>query len=616
MRVLFKTLLAAVTAAMTTAAMTTTAVAQQPKLFAGDPESIDWLFERIVFEQLIEQPTRLSSLRLLEPYGIENHNDDWPDFSPQGTAASLRMARRHHRDLQAFDRATLDGDTQVSYDVMNWLLELDIDGAPFAYHNYPVNQLFGVQNYLPSFMATNHHIGDLDDAEAYVARLVGLEDVFDDLSKSLALRAARDIVPPAFVFDRVIAEVEGFIGQDVEANILYSNLARKLGGLVEAGTLTNAQRARLQRDARTAIVERVYPAYRQLLDDLRTQGASVTDNHGAWALPDGEAFYAWCIRRHTTTDMSAGQIHDLGLAEVARIQAEMDAILTAQGYADGSVGERMNALDDEDRFLYPNTDAGREQILARYREIIETIQARVPEYFDITPAAGVEVQRVPEFRQAGAPGAYYQSPALDGSRPGVFYANLRDTAEVAKFGMKTLTVHEAVPGHHFQIAIQQELQGLPTFRTINGFTAFAEGWALYTERLAKEMGLYDDDPFGDLGRLQAELFRAVRLVVDTGIHDKRWSRERAIDYMADNTGMARSDVVSEIERYFVLPGQALAYKIGMIRILELREQARDALGEDFDLKGFHNVVLMSGSVPLDVLAGRVQAWVAQQQRGN
>ena len=304
-------------------------------------------------------------------------------------------------------------------------------------------------------------------------------------------------------------------------------------------------------------------------------------------------YYDYQLRNHTSTNMNADEVFALGLAEVERIQQEMDEILRAEGLAEGTVAERMTALNDDPNFLYPDTDDGRERILVDYQTIIDEIDEQMSEWFVTLPKASVRVERVPEFREEGSAGAYYMGPAMDGSRPGTFYANLRDMKGHPKFGMRTLAYHEAVPGHHFQTALQMELKGVPMFRRILGFTAFSEGWALYAERLAWEAGFHTD-PYDNLGRLQAELFRAVRLVVDTGIHRKRWTREQAIDYMLANTGMAESDVVAEIERYMVWPGQATAYKVGMMKILALRERAKAALGDAFDIREFHEAVLRNG----------------------
>jgi uncharacterized protein (DUF885 family) len=317
------------------------------------------------------------------------------------------------------------------------------------------------------------------------------------------------------------------------------------------------------------------------------------------------------LKQFTTTDYTPDQVHQLGLAEVARIQAEMDTLLRAQGLTDGTVAERMKALGEDPRFLVPNTDEGRAQLLARYREILDDISARMPQYFRTIPPGKLAVERVPVSAEKGSAGAYYNPAAMDGSRPGTFFANMRDTAETPTWSMKTLAVHEGIPGHHFQIATAMGLKDMPLIRQQTLYSAYSEGWALYAERLAAEIGFYKDDPYGDLGRLQAELFRAARLVVDTGLHAKGWTREQAIAYLVDMTGTAESDSTSEIERYMGLPGQACAYKVGQLKILELREKAKTELGPKFNLRDFHTVVLENGGVPLGVLERLVDEWIAK-----
>lgn len=576
------------------------------------PLKIEWLYERIFIQFALENPELLSRLRILEPFGLDFYQDDLNDASPAQRREMAAMTRDNLETLRAYDRSALSEDERLSYDILEWFLDNEVRGQQFLFHDYPINQLFGEQSSLPDFMVEIHRVKDTGDAESYVARLERFDDKFQQILAGLRLREERGIVPPAFVIDRVLEEMRSFIDKPVIEHLLYTDFEDKLQAL---DSIDASRRDALLASAKQAMDTSVYPAYRELIEHFAALESQVTTNHGAWKLPEGAAFYRHQIRTHTTTDMTAGEIHRLGLDEVERIQRQMDAILDSKGYTEGTVGERMRALGEAERFLYPDSQAGREQILADYGSIIDTAQAAVVDVFDVQPEAEVEVKRVPEFKEDTAPGAYYQGPSLDGSRPGRFFANLRDVTEVPKFGMRTLAHHEAVPGHHFQIAIQQELGELPTFRRIIPFTAYTEGWALYAERLTKEIGLMDD-PYDDLGRLQAELFRAVRLVVDTGIHHKRWSRERAIDYMYENTGMARSEVVSEVERYFVIPGQALAYKVGMEKILALRERARQALGERFELRDFHDVVLTNGAMPLELLEREVEDYIASQRHGD
>lgn len=573
------------------------------------PLQIGWFFERVFIEYGVEDPEMLTSLGILPPW-LDWYSDDLTDRSLAREEKTRAKLRDDLATLRSYDRASLDESTQLSYDVLEYFLSIQADGERFAHHDYPLNQLFGIQNNFPTFMATQHSVESVRDAENYVARLGKAPQMVEQVMEGLHAREAAGILPPTFVVEKVLAEMRAFTAAPAKENILYSSFAEKLGKL-PAGTLAEGERDALLAQAESAITAQVYPAYGQFIAYYDTLLAKTTGNHGVWALPDGAAFYAWSARMHTSTDMTPAQIHQLGLDEVARIEAEMHEILVAQGLTEGSVGARMQAISVRPDQLYPDTDEGRAAIIADFTRIIDEVDAGIGPHFNVRPKQGVKVERVPEFRQATAPGAYYNPPAMDGSRPGIFSINLRSTDEVARFGMRTLAIHEAIPGHHFQTTIQQELTGVPTFRKVLPFTAFSEGWALYSERLAWEIGL-QDDPLDNLGRLQAEMFRAVRLVVDTGMHDKRWTREQAIAYMLEKTGMPETDVVAEIERYLVMPGQALAYKVGMNKILALREKAKAALGPKFKLSDFHDLVLTGGDLPLALLERRVDAWIGQQ----
>lgn len=574
----------------------------------GKPWSIDHFFGRVFVRFALRHPMMLSSMRLLEPMGLTFHNDDLDDFSLAFEEKEARFVEHELATLRSYDRASLDGQTALSYDVLEWFLDDAAAGNRWRFHNYPVNQMAGLQNGLPDFMINTHHLGNEEDAEDYVTRVGQFERAFDQLLEGLVKREQMGIVPPRFVVDHVLTEMRGLIAPPAREMVLATHFAEKLG---EIEGLTDVRRDELEADLAAAIESSVVPGYRKLIAFFEHQREIATTDDGVWKLPDGAELYAWTLRHHTTTDFTPEEIHRLGLGEVDRIQAEMREILAAQGYPTENLAETMNALNEEERFLYPDTDEGRAAILTDFQAIIDQVDAGIDPLFDVRPESGVAVERVPEFRQATAPGAYYDSPPFDGSKPGTFYVNLRDVKEIPKFGMPTLAYHEAIPGHHFQIAVAQELQGVPFFRRIIPFTAYAEGWALYAEQLAAENG-FEDDPFDRLGYLTAQLFRAVRLVVDTGIHSRRWTREEAIEYMLANTGMPAGDVVSEIERYIVDPGQACAYKVGQLQILKLRARAQEALGDAFDLPGFHDVVLKNGAVPLSILERLVDEWIAEK----
>ncbi len=572
------------------------------------PFFINAFYERAFLGFALESPEVLSSIRLFEQFGIDGHNAELDDISPAATARQDQRLIDNLAMLRQYNRDALEGQKALSYDIMEWFFDHQTNGIQFNWHDYPVNQLFGVQNGLPDFMVQIHQVNNVKEADYYIARLSKFDTKFEQLLEGLRLRESKNIIPPRFVVEKVLVEMKGFAGTPAEENILYTSFVEKLDKIED---IDDATRKRLTSDVAAEISNTVFPAYQNLIAYFEELDTKATENYGVWNLPDGAAYYAHQLRNYTTTNMTPDEIHQIGLSEVARIETEMDELLRSEGYTEGTVAERVLALNDEERFVYPNTDEGREEFLAHFDAIYEEINAGMDEYFDLRPKAELEVKRIPEFTQATAPGAYYQGPSMDGSRPGVFFVNMRDLKEQPKFAMRTLAYHEGIPGHHFQGAIQNELTGVPQFRKLLGYSAFSEGWALYTERLAWEAG-YQDDPYDNLGRLRDEMLRAVRLVVDTGIHSKRWSREQAIDYMASKTGMPQGDVVSEIERYFVLPGQACSYKIGMLKILELRERAKTALGDRFDIKDFHNVVLRDGEMPLEILERRIDTWLAEQ----
>ena len=424
----------------------------------------------------------------------------------------------------------------------------------------------------------------------------------------LNIREDKGILLPGLALKKVIDGMQEFVDLPAQENSLYFTFKEKLEKLED---LDDATREELLSDTEKQIIERVYPAYQLMIDYFKSLESKVTDDHGVWKFPNGDEFYAYMLKNHTTTNYTPEQVHNIGLSEVARIDLEMREILDGLDFPnDSSIGYYIDSLSKDAKYLFPNNDEGRAAAIAEYERLITEISNNLDDVFDVRPKAAVEVRRVPEFREKTAAGAYYNAPAMDGSRPGIFFANLRDMNEIIQWGMATLAYHEAVPGHHFQIAIQRELEGLPTFRTVLPFTAYSEGWALYAERLAWEYGFHED-PLTNLGRLQAEQFRAVRLVVDTGIHFKRWTRDQAIKFMREHTGMPLGEVITEIERYIVTPGQACAYKIGMMKILELREKARSVMGENFDIREFHNVILKNGSMPLEILEQVVEQYISE-----
>jgi uncharacterized protein (DUF885 family) len=574
----------------------------------GKPWSIDHFYTRVFLDLLLRHPMLLSQLRVLEPYGIRSHNKKLDDFSVGFTQREAEAARSNLQLLRSYAPESQTADQRFSTDVLDWFLQSVVDGEPFQLYDYPLNQLDGVQVTLPDFMLNVHPLYDARDAEDYVARLARFGTAIDQVIASVRRRVEHGVVPPRFVVERVREQVETFRAGGVDQNALLTSFVKRIG---EIEQLPPDARAELTKAAHHQIEVSVLPAWQRLADYLPEVHAQSTEDAGAWKHPEGSLYYGWALRSHTTTKLSAGEIHALGLREVDRIQAEMRAILDGEGIDATDLGATLRTLNAEDRFLYPDTDAGRSQILADYQAILDDAAPRLPALFGRLPQAPVRVERVPTFKEAGAPGAYYMPPPLDGSKPGIFYANLRSVRAIPRFGMRTLAYHEAIPGHHLQIAIAQELPDLPIFRRVVPFTAYVEGWALYAERLALENGFHPT-PYDRLGALQAEVFRAVRLVVDTGIHAQRWTREQAIETMMQNTGMPATDVVAEVERYIVSPGQACAYKVGQLAILSLRDRAEQALGPRFDPRAFHDIVLGQGALPLELLELKVDAWIADQ----
>ncbi len=579
------------------------------------PFSLDLFHERVFIEFALDSPETLSEIGIAESFGWRRHNAHLDDLSIAKGDRDFAQLRSNLADLRAYDEGRLSPQQRLSNRVLDWFLQNQLDGERFRFHDYPVDQLWGVQNETPNFLINVHAIADRRGAEDYLSRLSEMARKYDQVIEGLQRRQQLGVLPPRFVIEHVLASMREFAGQPPTANPLYRHLAGKLATV--PGLTEDERRALLARCAQV-IETGVVPAYGRLIAFFEQQLPKASTDDGAWKLPDGDAFYAWRLRSETTTDLTPQQVHQIGLTEVARIEVEMRSILAAQSeLREGETpGQALARLALDPRFLYPNDATGREAALADYTAMIREQLQRSTSLFGRLPDAAIEVRRVPEFKEKTAAGAYYNPPALDGSRPGLFFANLRDMAETPKFGMRTLAIHEGVPGHHFQIALAQGMSGVPTFRKVLPFTAYQEGWALYAEWLGKEMGLYERDPYGDLGRLQAEMFRAVRLVVDTGIHQQRWPRERAVRYMVDKTGMSEASVVSEIERYVVEPGQACAYKIGMLRLQAARERAKQALGARFDaqaLRDFHDLLLGGGAMPLQVLDEQVDAWIAARR---
>jgi len=534
------------------------------------------------------------------------------------------------QELRSFDRAALTGSAAVTFDVLKNAYDtaarrnqFDFGGAtPFgsglpnsgdswAMTPYFMTQLTGPHLALPRMLMSQHPIDSREHIEAYLARLGEMGRALDEAGETFSTDAGIGMAPPRFAIEGILTSLRNFTAKPAAEHALTTTLAEKMKSV---GGLSDEERDAYAARAARLVEDEVYPAYERLAGQVELALEQTNDDAGVWRLgEEGEAFYQLALTSYGAGIKSGDDVHELGLSEVARITAEMDALLKSIGFTQGTVAARMEALAARPDNLYPNTDEGREALLASLREQVDAVMAKSGGWFGRLPATKVEVRRIPVHEQDSSPGGYYTGPSLDGSRPGAYWINLKNTADNPKHSLKSLTYHEAVPGHHFQTAYQRTIKDMPLMRNMLGYSEYAEGWALYAEALAKEMGMYEGDVPGDLGRLQAELFRAARLVVDTGLHHKRWSREQAIDYMVGVTGDTRDAVTREVERYAVVPGQACAYKLGMLKIQELRATAESELGGKFDIREFHDVVLSIGDAPLPVLEKSIKDWIRSKK---
>jgi len=572
----------------------------------NEPKPAGEIFDELFMESLRESPEYMAYLGMRERY------DEWNDYSQASFDRSVAMSKDQLARLRAIDAEGLDKSEALSLTLYSQRLENGLADTQWRYHGYPVNQMFGVHSSIPSFLINQHLIANKAEAEAYIARVRAVPEVLTHVIEDLNIRADQGIIAPKFVFPHSIRDSQNIIagiGDDAgaEQNPLVEDFKAKLDKL----ELDDSLRADLLAQLNQALAEQFAPAYRELIVTLQALGERSEGNFGVWSLPNGAAYYANALKRITTTDMTPDQIHQLGLDEVARIQDEMRGIMQQVGF-EGDLQAFFEFMRSDPQFYLPDTDEGRQAYLDEAARVIDEMEGRLDELFYSKPKARVMIKAVEAFREKSAGRAFYQRPAEDGSRPGTYYANLYRMQDMPTYDLEALAYHEGIPGHHMQGTISQEQQGLPMFRRHGGYTAYSEGWGLYSEYIPKEMGLYSN-PYSDFGRLSMEIWRACRLVVDTGLHHKRWTREEAIDYLTANTSSSVVANTKAIERYMIMPGQATAYKVGMLKILELREKARTALGDQFDIRGYHELVLSNGAVPLNVLETLVDDWVAETQ---
>jgi uncharacterized protein (DUF885 family) len=513
--------------------------------------------------------------------------------------------------LQGFDKSKLNEQEQLSLAIATVDLQRKLDNDLFRHHSYIMHQFGAVHTMVPSFLINIHKVATLKDAQDYISRLLGTKTLFTQTIEQLKIRQELGVFPPRWSYDQMIQASQNIINgspftDSEDASTIWNDLKNKVAKL----DIAQDEKDTLVAQAKTALLENVKPAYLSLIAELEIQRELTPEGDGVWRLPDSANWYANRLAWFTTTDLTAEQVHNIGLQNVERIHTAMRSIM-AQVKFTGSLNEFFDFMREDKQFYYSDTDQGREDYLLEAKSLIDIMEAKLPEYFGLTPKAPMVVKRVEAFREQSAGKAFYQSPAKDGSRPGTYYANLYNMSDMPTYQMEALAYHEGIPGHHMQRAITQELDGIPEFQKYVSFTAYTEGWGLYTEELAKDMGFYQD-PYSDFGRLAMELWRACRLVVDTGIHSKQWSRETAIDYLLANTPNPKNDSIKAIERYIAMPGQATAYMIGKLKIMELREYAKQTLGDKFDIRDFHDQVLKNGPLPLNLLDDRIKSWVTSQ----
>ena len=580
-------------------------------LFLFKPFSLDHYLAKELISEMLDSPESLTYLGVIDRFNwVTNHQSKISISGLDDLEEDLIDAKNSRAMLLSYNEESLSEQQKITkkiavFDLNNFIKEEE----EFPFHNYPLNQIGGIHLNLVEFMTDVHPIRNKKEAEAYIERLDLFDDSFKGTLEILNEQKKAGIFPPEFVFDHVVRQLDEFLNFTKNDNPLRKVYIRKINDL----DLDEEDIKELISQLDESIENSVNPGFRLLYEFIKETRSQANEFHGVWSLPNGDEFYALRLKVYTTTDYSAQDIHDIGLAEVDRITKRMQAIALDLGYGEEvNVGKLMNKLNEDPNFLYADTPDRKETVVNDYNSIVEETWQIAGDYFHNMPTSKVEVRAVPEYSEKNQAGGYYMSPALDGSRPGVFYANLYDIKQTPTYSMRTLAFHEAIPGHHLQVALNLENEDLTLYRRFGyGTSAFSEGWALYSERLAVEAGLAED-PYDELGVLQSELFRAVRLVVDTGLHFKRWTREEAMAYMKDITGMSDTEVRVEIERYIVWPGQACSYKVGMLKILELREKAKEELGDNFDIKDFHSIVLEQGQPPLFIVEELVDKMIAEK----
>ncbi|MCW8107777.1 DUF885 domain-containing protein [Alteromonas ponticola] len=581
---------------------TSTAEATKPAQ-KSESERLNAFFERTFQEDLDRSPLFQSYLGIKgDQYG------EWDDVSEERQDEHIAIAKNRLEELDNFDTDQLSEQEKLSLRLYRHQIEKQLENDQFRHHYYVVHQFRAAHTMVPSFLINIHRVADKSDAQAYISRLDKVDTFFDQVIEQMKLRENKKVFPPKWSYDQMIQASENVIsGAPFDPSAEPSSIWEDFQNKVNALDIEETDKQALLEEGKAALLTSVRPAYEKFISELKHQRELTPEGDGVWRLPEGDKWYENRLAHFTSTDLSADEVHNIGLENVQRIHTAMKDIMQQVEF-DGTLQEFFEFMRNDDQFYYANTDEGRQKYMDEAKKAVDEMRKAIPEYFGLIPKADMIVKRVEAFREESAGKAFYQSPAQDGSRPGIYYANLYDMKSMPIYQLEALAYHEGIPGHHMQRAIAQELDSVPQFQKFLSETAYTEGWGLYSEELAKDMGFYKD-PYSDFGRLAMELWRACRLVVDTGIHAKQWSREKAIDYLIKNTPNPELDAVKAIERYIAMPGQATAYMIGKLKIMELRQKAMDELGDKFDYKGFHDEILKDGPVPLSILEEKINGWI-------
>lgn len=576
----------------------------------GGTAGLDKLFDKFMDENLDRSPIFATSLGV--DTGARAHQrGEVDDNSLKGIADNKSLEADQLGRLKSFDLNSVSGMDRLNYDIVMFNLSTGDEtnrrydfGPGGAGSPYVISQLTGTYAQFGDFLDSQQPVETKEDVDAYLSRLSQVAKLLDNDGDVARHDLAKGVLPPDFALDKTLTQLKAMRAVAADKSVMAQSLARRAKEKNIPGDFA-AQAA-------TIVAKSVYPAFDRQIALVRDMRAKATHDAGVWKFPEGGQYYADSVLFWTTSTMSPAEIHATGLKVVGDYTARIDAEMKRQGLTGGTVGQRLRKMYEDKKFRYPNTDAGKEKLIADLNTKVQAVRAKLPQYFGTLPKADLIIKRQPKETEAGAPGGHYNNGSLDGKRPGMYYINLRNTAEVPSWTLGTLTYHEGIPGHHLQLSIQQEAK-LPLIRKVSFFSAYIEGWALYSEQLADEIGMYENDPWGRIGYMHDAMFRGVRLVVDSGLHAMKWSRERAVKYYTDVLGDPETSAVTEIERYSVWPGQACAYMLGKLEILRLRDKAKSALGAKFDIRQFHDAVLLGGAVPLTILEKIVDNYIASRQ---